>query len=92
MKQFIFGSMALGLLLNTMPVQAQSMQTPGTKVPSYGDTPSSASEGTTTDGTVKTSPQAANNQRIDGQDPTNGRELPYYKTHGRGGKYLGLRP
>jgi hypothetical protein len=92
MKRFIFGSMTLGLLLTTMPVHAQTVQTPSTKVPKYGGGPSSDPIGTTSGTTVKGSPQDANNRMTDSRGSINERNLPYYKTHGRGGQYLGLRP
>jgi hypothetical protein len=90
MKQFLFTSAIVGSLLLSLPMYAQSTQTPNTNMPS-GASPSGTTRTTTTD-TMKRDSRDTNRQVINNLDTMNGRNLPYYKTHGRGGKYIGLRP
>jgi hypothetical protein len=90
MKQVLFSSVIVGSLLLSLPMYAQSAQTPNTNMPS-GTSPSSTMRTTTRD-TMKRDSQDTNLQVTNNLDTTNGRNLPYYKTHGRGGKYIGLRP
>jgi hypothetical protein len=76
-------------LMLSLPMYAQSTQTPNTNMPS-GASPSGTVR--TTPDTIKRDSQDANRRVNDNLDAMNGRNLPYYKTHGRGGKYIGLRP
>jgi hypothetical protein len=85
MRQVLFSSAIIGALLSSLPMYAQSAQTPNTSVPS--DTMR-----TTTTDTVNRNSKDTNRPVTENPDTTNERDLPYYKTHGRGGKYIGIRP
>lgn len=92
MKQLTFSSVALGLLLATLPVQAEAVKSPSTTVPGYDGGTTSAPQPTTSDNQMRSNSQAGENQVTNTQGALKDRNLPYYKTHGRGGRYLGMRP